>query len=426
MILRVQKKANKVSLLNSSIIIKEFGSGALSIEVDESNIEGNFPTLDRNDENKVGKITKFYIKGFPQLITSIDLIEFEESTNYLVMDKNYGGSEWLWNQLNNRLKLGIYESEKYYFANLKIAKLKIGTELNTNSRFTWQNLAIDSFEEETMLPNSLKFLADNGIKIGKKSEVLDTNFKRDGNIIYWNKENIAAPGIIYFLICFFPLYLNAQKFTKPQIRIINDVKISRDTMFYNLDELLSSGEKDTIECKSSVYFSANSKTPPTKINFEIIRTIVGMLNAKGGTLLIGVAEESGSKNYRLKGIKGDFDWMNSAEEDPVWTKKMGKLTGTWEDYQKVLRKEIMDRIGRTFFNSCIMINFEDIGYSKQNPICRIDIEPAPQPVSDEKGLKHIRFANGTQLLPKDQEDEYFKNRFPNLSNVDKDVNKLNV
>jgi hypothetical protein len=69
MILRVQKKANKVSLLNSSIIIKEFGSGALSIEVDESNIEGNFPTLDRNDENKVGKITKFYIKGFPPLKT---------------------------------------------------------------------------------------------------------------------------------------------------------------------------------------------------------------------------------------------------------------------------------------------------------------------------------------------------------------------
>ena len=40
------------------------------------------------------------------------------------------------------------------------------------------------------------------------------------------------------------------------------------------------------------------------------------------------------------------------------------LTPTWEDYQKVLRKGIMDKIGRTYFNSCIVINFEDIGYGK--------------------------------------------------------------
>ena len=34
--------------------------------------------------------------------------------------------------------------------------------------------------------------------------------------------------------------------------------------------------------------------------------------------------------------------------------------------EKVLRKEIMDRIGRTYFNSCIVINFEDIGFGKEN------------------------------------------------------------
>ena len=87
---------------------------------------------------------------------------------------------------------------------------------------------------------------------------------------------------------------------------------------------------------------------------------------------------------------------------------MGPLTPTWEDYQKVLRKEIMDRIGRTYFNSCIVINFEDIGFGKENPVARVDIEPAPQPASDRSGNRHIRFANGTQLLPSDQENEYFK------------------
>jgi hypothetical protein len=116
--------------------------------------------------------------------------------------------------------------------------------------------------------------------------------------------------------------------------------------------------------------------------------------------------------------------MEYAEEDPKWLKRMGPLTATWEDYQKVLRKEIMDRIGRTYFNSCIVINFEDIGFGKENPVARVDIEPAPQPASDRSGNRHIRFANGTQLLPSDQENEYFKNRFPNLEDIERDVNKL--
>ena len=65
-----------------------------------------------------------------------------------------------------------------------------------------------------------------------------------------------------------------------------------------------------------------------------------------------------------------------------------------------------------------------IGEGKNNPVARIDILPANSPVSDEKGLKHIRFSNGTQLLPEDQEIEYFKKRFPNLDILEKDVNKL--
>ena len=36
---------------------------------------------------------------------------------------------------------------------------------------------------------------------------------------------------------------------------------------------------------------------------------------------------------------------------------------------------------------------------------------------------YIRFSNGTQLLPEDQEIEYFKKRFPNLDILEKDVNK---
>ena len=144
---------------------------------------------------------------------------------------------------------------------------------------------------------------------------------------------------------------------------------------------------------------------------------------RGGSVLIGVGEDKQTKEYIKFGIGRDFQWMEEADPDPKFEKRMGKLTGTWEDYQKVIRKEIMDKIGRTFFNECIFISWEDIGEGKNNPVARIDILPANSPVSDEKGLKHIRFSNGTQLLPEDQEIEYFKKRFPNLDILEKDVNK---
>ena len=424
MISKDQKRKRTVLHLSNIILIKEFESGALSIEKDENKRIGHYQTLDRDTTQSEGAQIDFFIKGLPQLISSITYTSFESHTNYLSLGKNFGGPEWLWIQFNNRLKLGVYDVGDKLYINLKMPKLKLGSSLEFTSRFTWQNIDFDNFDDDIQLPNSLNFLNQNGIDIGLKSVFLKEPQKRDGYIAIWDKENDLAFGLIYFVIAFFPLYLTSQKFKTPKIRIIDDLKISRETMFYDLNELLSSGEKDTIECKSSAYFSYNKKIPPTKLNDEIIRTIVGMLNAKGGTLLIGVSEDQKSKDYKLKGIKSDYEWMEYADEDLSWSKKMGKLTGTWEDYQKVIRKELMDKVGRTFFNTCIMINFEDIGEGKNNPVCRIDIEPAPQPVSDEKGLKHIRFANGTQLLPRLQEDEYFRNRFPHLENIEKDVNKI--
>ena len=142
----------------------------------------------------------------------------------------------------------------------------------------------------------------------------------------------------------FPLLTSSVNFSKPEIVVVDQPIVTRETFFYNLDDLLNSGESDLIECKSSAYFSYNFSSHPTKLNSEIIRTLVGMLNARGGSVLIGVGEDKQTKEYIKFGIGRDFQWMEEADPDPKFEKRMGKLTGTWEDYQKVIRKEIMDKL----------------------------------------------------------------------------------
>tara|TARA_Y100001958_G_C21242001_1_gene570094 strand:+ start:900 stop:2153 length:1254 start_codon:yes stop_codon:yes gene_type:complete len=413
--------------LHNTILLKELDSRSLAITKDHETLSMNMPKMDRSEPEENANVSCYAILGFPRLKLSILEVVFQDS-RYLTVDKNYAGSEWLWNQLGggNRLKLGIYNYEDKFYVEFKTPKPKLNSNIEQFSTlYTWQKINAENIDEELSFGDVQEFLNAHNIKIGKKSEVLSTHKGRDSEILYWNRDDDSKPGLIYFLLCIFPLLTSSVNFSQPEIVVVDQPVVTRETFFYNLDDLLSSGERDLIECKSSAFFSYKFSSHPTRLNSEIIRSIVGMLNARGGTLLVGVGEDKKTKEYIKYGIKKDFQWMEEADPDPRFEKRMGELTGTWEDYQKVIRKEVMDKIGRTFFNECIFISWEDIGEGKNNPVARIDILPAKTPVSDEKGLRHIRFSNGTQLLPANQEIEYFKNRFPNLNIFERDVNKKN-
>lgn len=412
---------------HKTIVLKELDSRSLAISRDDEVIKTSMPKMDRSESEEAAEIYTYAVLGFPRLKLSILEVAFENS-KYLTVDKNYSGSEWLWNQLSggSRLKLGIYKNQNVNYVEFKMPKPKLNSDVNQFSTlFTWQKINKENIDEELSFATAKEFLNSFDIRIGKKKEVLDNFTGRDSEILYWDSDDDSIPGLIYFLLCIFPLIVGSANFSHPEIVVVDQPIVTRETFFYNLDSLLNSGESDLIECKASAYFSYKFTSHPTRLNSEIIRSVVGMLNARGGTLLIGVGEDKETKEFIKFGVNRDFQWMEEADPDPKFENRMGKLTGTWEDYQKVIRKEIMDKIGRTFFNECVFISWEDIGEEKNNPVARIDILPAKVPVSDEKGLRHIRFSNGTQLLPENQEIEYFKKRFPNLDIFEKDVNKKN-
>ena len=69
----------------------------------------------------------------------------------------------------------------------------------------------------------------------------------------------------------------------------------------SVEDLLKQEESDTVEFKSSVYYSYNSGVPEKIIKDSFLKTIAGFLNTRGGTLGVGIAD-----NGDLLGIHPDL------------------------------------------------------------------------------------------------------------------------
>ena len=69
----------------------------------------------------------------------------------------------------------------------------------------------------------------------------------------------------------------------------------------SVEDLLKQEESDTVEFKSSVYYSYNSGVPEKIIKDSFLKTIAGFLNTRGGALGVGIAD-----NGDLLGIHPDL------------------------------------------------------------------------------------------------------------------------
>jgi hypothetical protein len=59
----------------------------------------------------------------------------------------------------------------------------------------------------------------------------------------------------------------------------------------DIAEIFADGESDAVEFKSTLRINLHTKQPDDKMQMSVLKTIAGFLNAKGGTLLIGVADD---------------------------------------------------------------------------------------------------------------------------------------
>lgn len=132
-------------------------------------------------------------------------------------------------------------------------------------------------------------------------------------------------------------------------------------------------ESDKMEFKSSIVYPSGRTVPNMKQQSEnILRAIVGFLNASGGTLYIGVSDTG----FPI-GLKGDYTYMvcNS------------------DGYERSIRQHIISTLGKDI-NSVIKIEFPKYD---EVEICCITI-PCYGKLVELKGMVWQRQGNSTVLL----------------------------
>lgn len=151
-------------------------------------------------------------------------------------------------------------------------------------------------------------------------------------------------------------------------------------------DLIAGGETGAVEFKSTLRVNLHTGQPDDKIQLSALKTIAGFLNAKGGTLLIGVADDG-----EILGLSAD----GFASED-----KFGLH----------LVNLIKDRIGEVF-QPYVHPHFQDENGAR---VLTIRCEKGPKPAFVKDGNLQrffVRGGNATTELSGASITDYVKQRF---------------
>jgi hypothetical protein len=163
----------------------------------------------------------------------------------------------------------------------------------------------------------------------------------------------------------------------------------------SVEELISEGESDELELKSSLRWDYKNEKLNTKIENVILKTISAFANSSGGKLIIGVDDDG-----EILGL--NHDYMS--------------LSGERDKFELHLKNLINKTFGKSFGALGVKIYFEKINDSD---VCLVDIKKWNKELYlefyDEKlkqKLKkfYVRSGNSSQELGLDEINDYINSR----------------
>lgn len=167
-------------------------------------------------------------------------------------------------------------------------------------------------------------------------------------------------------------------------------KVANETVRRPTVDLIEAGEGSFIEFKESARWSHIAGDKDKQSELDVLRTLAGFLNAKGGTLLIGVHDEDGAV-----GLARDY---KSLQKKP-----------NQDGFQNWLTSDVIRlRLGAQPMPHLSM-RFESVD---EREICRIDAEPSPEPVYVDGRRFFLRVHSTTQELNLAEAVDYVKKRWP--------------
>ncbi len=162
-----------------------------------------------------------------------------------------------------------------------------------------------------------------------------------------------------------------------------------------IQQLIDLGEQETLEFKSSLRWDFHRNAVSKKeLPHTIAKSIAAMLNSRGGTLLIGVADDG-----QITGISKDVQTLRKKDMD---------------GFQLALQDTIAGYVGDEV-NRYLHIQFVDIAYEQ---ICIVEIAPSESPVFVKNNTVNefwIRAGNSTRQLDAKAVLDYIPTHWSNLS-----------
>ena len=155
----------------------------------------------------------------------------------------------------------------------------------------------------------------------------------------------------------------------------------------NLPSLIAGGENDDLEFKSSFRFDYRQQKPNKALESVIMKTINGFMNSRGGSLLIGVADDG-----NVVGLEADFSTLGRKDSD---------------GYTQLLMSTIAEKMG-TPACKLVKILFYD---QADKEVCRIIVLPSPIPVyckEENQSRFYVRTGSGTREMDVSEAITYIK------------------
>lgn len=144
-----------------------------------------------------------------------------------------------------------------------------------------------------------------------------------------------------------------------------------------LGDLIEAGESATVEFKSSARWNYMAKMADKAIELEVIKTVAGFLNTRGGILLIGVADDG-----QVLGLDQDYKATQRADRD---------------GYENWLTSIVEASMGKPPA-ALIDLSFEQV---EGADVCRVQVAASPHPVyvevKDDLWF-YARLGNSTRRL----------------------------
>lgn len=155
------------------------------------------------------------------------------------------------------------------------------------------------------------------------------------------------------------------------------IRIQENELQRNIASLISTGENDTVEFKSTLRWDLKLNKINKELENTVLKTIAGFMNYKGGTLLIGIADSG-----EAIGLNEDYNTLHKHDKD---------------GFEQYLIQIVSEKLGT---DTCILIHI--MFHSINNyEICRIMVDSSKHPVYVKEGNKMIFFVrtgNSTREL----------------------------